>query len=181
MRDFTDTEYNAIKGLKWRCHKKEGESQNLTRTRYESVRCGHLPGTWLHLDNSIKFDAEISPADEENTLHFRISGCVPEFVDWKPVCSFKDIINCNVDYSADRHLVWHTPEGGKASDRYQGECDVEVELKTVIGRFFLLLDNICCCYAYALLAMKQGYRFTGMKEPDGYTAYLHGKPEDFMK
>ena len=181
MRDFTDTEYNAIKGLKSRCYKNEGESHKLTRARYETVRCGHLPGTWMNFDNSIKFDAEISPADEANTLHFRISGCVPEFVDGKAVCSFKDIINCNVDYSADRHIVWHTPEGGKASDRYQGECDVEVELETVVGRFFVLLDNICCCYAYTLLAMKQGYRFTGMNEPDGCTAYLHGKPEDFMK
>jgi hypothetical protein len=180
MREFTNTEYNTIKGLKWRCNKKEGESQNLTRTRYETVRCGHLPGTWMKTDGSIKFDAEIAPADEENTLCFRISGCVPEFVDGKPVCSFKDIINCKMDYSVDRHLVWRHP-AGNAGDPYQGECDVEVELKTVIGRFFMLLENICCCYAYTLLAMKQGYRFTGMDEPDGCTAYLHGKPEDFMK
>ena len=182
MREFTNEEYYAINYYKRKCNKKEGESCTFTKTRYTKTCIAQLPGTWMLTDGSLKFEIEITPEDQPNTLHFRISGCVPGFVDGKATASLQDIIDTNVDYSVDRHHAYfYPPDDPQAAERVLMEAPIAEECKTVIGSFFMLVDNVCRGYGYLMLALKQGYRFTGVKEWDSATAYYSVKPEEFMK
>lgn len=182
MREFTTTEYNNIQRNKPKCNKKEGESCTFTRNRYTKTCIAQLPGTWMKTDDSLKFEIEITPEDQPNTLHFRISGCVPGFVDGKPSVCFQDIIDTTVDYSVDRyHAYFYPPDDPQATERVLMEAPIESECEMVIDRFFHLAHNVCCGYGYLLLALKQGYRFTGVTEWHGTTAYNNLKPEDFLK
>lgn len=182
MREFTKTEYDNIRIYKRNCNKKEGESCTFTKTRYTKTCIAQLPGTWMLTDGSLKFEIEITPEDQPNTLHFRISGCVPGFVDGKATASLQDIIDTTVDYSVDRHHAYFfPPDDHHATERVLTEAPIAEECKTVISRFFMLVDNVCRGYGYLMLALKQGYRFTGVKEWDSATAYYRVKPEEFMK
>lgn len=182
MREFTTTEYNNIQRRKPKCNKKEGETCTFTTTRYTKTCIAQLPGTWVKTDESIKFDIEITPEDQPNTLHFRISGCVPGFVDGKPSVCFQDIIDTTVDYSVDRHHAYfYPPDDPQATERVLMEAPIDDECYTLISRFFLLVENLCRGYGFLMLALKQGYRFTGVKEWNAGTAYYHVKPEDFLK
>ena len=169
MRKFNDIEYNTIKELKWRCAF-NGEKFSLSRSRYTKELVGHLPGTWMKDDDSIRFEMEISPNERPETLDFRVSGIVPSFVDGKPVCEYRDILAKTIEWSRERFCVKDTP------------VTPEAELGMVIKRFFVLVENIVSGYTYLLLAMKQGYRFTGGMCTDSLAAaYCEARPEDFMK
>ena len=182
MREFSTTEYNNIQSRKPRCNKKEGETCTFTTTRYTKTYIAQLPGTWMKTDESIKFEIEITPEDQPNTLHFRISGCVPGFVDGKPSVCFRDIIDTTVDYSVDRHHAYfYPPDDPQATERVLMEAPIDDECSTLINRFFLLAENVCRGYGFLMLALKQGYRFTGVKEWNAVAAYYHVKPEDFLK
>lgn len=182
MREFTRDEYDNIKDLKPRCHKSAGETCIFTATRYTKTCNAQLPGTWMKIDETLKLEVEITPEDQPNTLRFRISGFVPGFVDGKPSVCLQDIIDTTVDYSVDRHRAYfYPPDDPEATERVLMEAPVEEELSTVINRFFQLVENLCCGYGYLLLALKQGYRFTGVEEWSAGTAYYSVKPEDFLK
>lgn len=180
MREFTNEEYYVINYYKRKCNKKEGESATFNRRRYTKICVGKLPGDFWKTDNTIKFEVEITPADQPHQLNFRISGHAPAFVDGKPTVTLQDIINTTIDYSVDRHRAHFLPHSG-AKERVLMEAPIEEELKTVMNRFFEFVDKVCAGYAYLLYAMKIGYRFTGVTEWTDTTAFFHHTPEDFMK
>jgi len=179
MREFTTTEYNNIQRNKPKCNKKVGETCTFNSKRYTKTCVAQLPGTWMKTDDSLKFDIEITPEDQPNTLHFRISGCVPGLVDGKPSVCWQDIIDTAVDYSVDRHHEYIYPPDGE--ERVLMEAPAESECELVVDRFFQLAENLCRGYGFLLLALKQGYRFTGVKEWGRAAAYCELKPEDFLK
>lgn len=182
MREFTTTEYDNIRIYKPKCYKKEGEACTFTSNRYTKTCIAQLPGTWMKTDDSLKFEIEITPEDQPNTLHFRISGYVPAFVDGKATASLQDIIDTTVDYSVDRHQAYfYPPDDQQATERVLMEAPIDNECETLIARFFLLAENVCRGYGFLMLALKQGYRFTGVKEWHAGTAYYHVKPEEFLK
>jgi hypothetical protein len=182
MREFTTTEYNIIQHNKPKCNKKVGETCTFNSKRYTKTCVAQLPGTWMKTDDSLKFEIEITPDDQPNTLHFRISGCVPGLVDGKPSVCWQDIIDTTVDYSVDRHQAYfYPPDDPQATERVLMEVPVDNECATLIARFFLLAENVCRGYGFLMLALKQGYRFTGVKEWSAGSAYYHVKPEDFLK
>ena len=181
MREFTDEEYYGINYYKPNCLKKEGESATFNRRRYTKTCVGKLPGDWRKTDNTIKFEIEITPADEAHQLNFRISGQVPAFVDGKPTVFLQDIINSTIDYSVDRHHAYFLPNS-EAKERVLMEAPIEEELKTLLNRFFDFVEKVCAGYAYLLCAMKVGYRFTGVKEWTTDTSdFWNLTPEYFMK
>ena len=182
MREFSKDEYDNIRYYKPRCQKSAGETCTFTATRYTKTCNAQLPGTWMKTDKSLKLEIEITPEDQPNTLHFRISGFVPGFVDGKPSVCIRDIIDTTMDYSVDRHRAYfYPPDDPEATERVLMEAPVAEECQTLIERFFLLAENVCRGYGFLMLALKQGYRFTGVKEWSAGTAYYAVKPEDFLK
>lgn len=182
MREFTDEEYYEINYWKPKCLKKAGESSTCNRRRYTKICVGKLPGDFWKTDSTIKFEVEITPADQPHQLNFRISGHAPAFVDGKPTVSLQDIINTTIDYSVDRHHAYFLPpDDPQATELVLMEAPIEEELKTLMNRFFEFVEKVCAGYAYLLYAMKVGYRFTGVTEWNDSTAFWNHTPEDFMK
>ena len=182
MREFTKTEYNNIKRRTPKCNRKEGESCTFTSTRYTKTCIAQLPGTWMKTDSSLKFEIEITPEDQPNTLHFRISGYVPGFVDGKPSVCLQDIIDTTVEYSVDRHQgYFYPPDDPSATERVLMDAPIAEECELVVDKFFHLVENVCRGYGFLLLALKLGYRFTGVSEWWDTDAYNQLKPEDFLK
>ena len=166
MRRFSELEYEKIKLVKWRCVPSAGESYTLTKTRYRKTSGGQFPGTQFASRNSINFAIEITPGERPYTLNFRISGQVPEYVNSEPTVSYKDILIKTIDYSVNRHPIL----GGRQP------VDVEIELETVVSRFFLMAHDIICGYSYLYLAMVQGYRFSGLNSIESLRNDLEAYP-----
>lgn len=182
MREFTDTEFNLIQSWKNRCIKAEGERFQLTRTRYLKQCCGKLPGTYMKTAKTLKLEVEITPADSPCTLNFRISGCVPSFVDGKPSVCYTDIVRETIDYSKDRHKVYYYPNGDRHLTAGKVDASIDEELKAVIIHFFSIEEDIASGYAFLFAAMVRGYRLTGIDT--SYTSLCsvdNFSPEDFLK
>lgn len=167
MREFTKEEFATIKMKKYRCiHKAEGEQFTLTSTRYTRECIGYLPGTWLKIDRTLKFIAEISPAGE-NELRFRITGMVPSLHgDGAPSIRFEDIYDRTFNY-AEQKL-----------DRYPYWAGNEIGL--IVSRFHMFLNNIVRGYSLLIWAMKSGYRFGNLTETS-LEECLRIPPDVFMK
>ncbi len=181
MREFTDEEYNAIQCCKYRCYRSEGESFTLTRNRYTKKCIGQLDGFyWDKRDKSLTYELEITPADQPNTLTFRISGMVASFgSDGNPVIDYQDIMTKTIDYSINRNeknaKFWNEQNADEA-----GLCNAELYL--VLRHFFRMTWDIINGYTRLIYAMKKGYRFTGMEKSEDEIAYAKDiDPHIFMK
>lgn len=175
MRKFTSEELDLIRDCKWNVRKSDGETWSLDCHRYRRTSIGHLPGTWFKTDASIKFEMEIIPG-KKGELRFIVSGMTPSFEAGKaPSISLTTMLDTTVNYTAGKHMRMDD-----AGELFREATDTE-ELRAVLDKFFNLAEDMNAGYSYLILGMKQGYRFSGVKEWSWYSAYDEEIPEHLFK